>query len=666
GVIGKKARIPVVNRDVPIVADPVVDMDFGTGAVKVTPAHDPTDFEIGQRHDLPSINIMNLDATLNENAGPYAGQDRYVARKNLVAELERTGLLVETQHYDHSVGHCDRCKTVVEPLISKQWYVDIKPLAKPAVAAVEDGHIRIVPERFVKVYTNWMENIRDWCVSRQLWWGHRIPVWYCQDCAGIAVPSVENPLRDPTACPQCGGTNLVQDPDVLDTWFSSGLWPHSTLGWPKDTEDLRYFYPTSVMETGYDILFFWVARMIMEGIENTGEIPFRTVYLHGLIRDDKGEKMSKMKGNVIDPLEVMAKYGTDALRFTLATGTTPGNDMRLSNEKLEGGRNFANKIWNAARFIVGELGKAEAPLGPVGSSEGLPLEDRWILSRANRAVAEVDRLFAGFQFGEAGRVIYDFLWGDLCDWYIELAKIRLRNPRPGEPSPLPVLVEVLDHGLRLLHPFMPYVTEEIWQHLMVRAGGRAAAGPDSRNLGTTMAGPDAPAALIVQSWPSAGATDAPAEEAIDTLIGVIRGIRNARVEYDVEAARHVEAIIQTGEHYDLLNSRRLALETLARVRPLTIERALPAKPPQALTVLVGEVETYLPLAGMVDLAQERERLRKEIEGLTQQATNLRDRLGNEAFIAKAPAAVVEKERERLQAADERIGRLRERLATLAG
>ena len=666
GLVGKTARLPVLGREIPIVADPAVDIAFGTGAVKVTPGHDLTDFDIGQRHNLPSINIMNLDATLNENAGPYAGLDRYVARQSLLADLERQGLLVETRPYDHSVGHCDRCKTVVEPLISRQWFVDIKPLAKPAIEAVEDGRIRLIPDRFHKVYLNWMENIRDWCISRQLWWGHRIPVWYCEDCGGINVPPADDPLQDPEECSHCNGTRLRQDPDVLDTWFSSGLWPHSTLGWPEETEGLKYFYPTSVMETGYDILFFWVARMIMMGLENTGEVPFHTVYLHGLIRDEKGEKMSKMKGNVINPLEVMARYGTDALRFTLVTGTAPGNDMRLSQEKLEGGRNFANKIWNAARFVLGEMAKSGEPLHPSGAPETLGLEDRWILSRVNRLVSEVDRLFREYQFGEAGRLIYDFLWSEFCDWYIELAKIRLRNPAPGEPSPLPVLVDVLDRGLRLLHPFMPFVTEEIWQHLMVQAGGLAVRPEGVQPAPTTMAGDSAPPALIVQPWPAAGPQDEEAEAAVETLIGTIRGIRNARVEYGVEAARWVEAIVQAGECYEVLASRRQAIETLARVQPLRLERTLPSKPEQAVAVIVGPVEAYLPLAGLVDLAQERDRLSGEIEALAAQIAALSGRLGNESFTAKAPPAVVDKERERLRAADERAARLRERLATLGG
>nr|MDA8217366.1 valine--tRNA ligase [Dehalococcoidales bacterium] len=665
GLVGRKARLPVIGREIPIIADPAVDPKFGTGAVKVTPAHDPTDFEIGQRHDLPTVNVMDLDAKMNENAGPYAGMDRYAARKALVAQLEREGLLVDIEEYTHSVGHCGRCRTVVEPIISKQWYVDIKPLAQPAIEAVEDGRIRIVPERFAKVYINWMENIRDWCISRQLWWGHRIPVWYCQDCDETVIPSVDDPMADPSECPACHGGNLVQDFDVLDTWFSSGLWPISTLGWPDETEDLRYFYPTSVMETGYDILFFWVARMIMMGLENTGEVPFRTVYLHGLVRDEKGEKMSKTKGNVINPLEVMARYGTDALRFTLGTGTTPGNDMRLSPEKLEGGRNFANKIWNAARFILGEMGKAGEPLKAVGDPKDLSVDDRWIISRCNRLVAEVDRLFADYQFGEAGRLIYEFLWGEFCDWYIELAKIRLRNPKPGEPSPLPVLVDTFDRGLRLLHPFMPFVTEEIWQHLMVRGGGLAVRPePSPRRATAGEQRPDVPPALIVQPWPSTGPVDEKAEAALATLIGVVRGIRNARVEYTVEAARHIEAIVQAGGQYATLTEHRAAIETLARVRPLRIEQVLAVKPQRALAIIVGEVEVYLPLAGMVDLEQERARLHKEIEGLERQAAGLHGRLGNEAFVAKAPAAVVDKERERLRAAEERISRLRERLASL--
>ncbi len=458
---GLGGRDPVLGRRIPILADDTVEAGFGTGAVKVTPAHDPDDYERGLRHNLPAITVMNLDGTLNAEAGPYAGFDRFEARRRIVEQLDQEGLLEKVERHTHQVGHCQRCGTIVEPLISKQWFVKIKPLAEPATAAVTSGQIRIVPERFTKVYLNWLENIRDWCISRQLWWGHRIPVWYC-DCG---EPIVE--LEDPTRCPKCGSSALTQDEDVLDTWFSSGLWPHSTLGWPNQTTDLQYFYPTHVMETGYDILFFWVARMIMLGIKNTGEVPFRTVYLHGLVRDEKGEKMSKSKNNVIDPLVLVDAHGSDALRYTLATGSTPGNDMKLSIQRVEAGRNFANKLWNAARFVIGlrQAGDAAPTMAPVVAR----VEDRWILSRLTDVTAEVERLLADFQIGEAGRVIYEFLWGEYCDWYIELSKIRLREG-PTDRMPMQVLVYVLESSLRLLHPFMPFVTEAIWRELVATFG----------------------------------------------------------------------------------------------------------------------------------------------------------------------------------------------------
>ncbi|MFC1873166.1 valine--tRNA ligase, partial [Chloroflexota bacterium] len=460
-LIGQKVLLPAVNRNIPIIADEAVDRKFGTGAVKITPAHDPVDFEVASRHNLPLINILNPDATMNENAGPYAGMDRFACRKRLMDDLKESGMVVKIEHYGHSVGHCTRCQTVVEPTASQQWFIDTKPLAEPAIAAVKNGNINVIPQRFTKVYLNWMENIRDWCISRQLWWGHRIPVWYCDDCGKQTAA-----ILDPEACEHCTSENIHQDPDVLDTWFSSALWPHSTLGWPDETENFKYYYPTSVMETGYDILFFWVARMIMMGIEDTGEVPFHTVFLHGLIRDENGDKMSKMKGNVLNPLETLEQYGTDAMRFALSTGTSPGNDTRLSSTKLEAGRNFANKLWNAARFV---LRSAEESSGlQIGPKATLPAEDRWILSRLSQTISTVEQLLADYQFGEAQRHIHDFLWGEYCDWYIELAKVRLQSN--NTPSPLPVLVEVLEKSLRLLHPFMPFITEELWQHLRQSTG----------------------------------------------------------------------------------------------------------------------------------------------------------------------------------------------------
>ncbi|UCD54522.1 MAG: valine--tRNA ligase, partial [Dehalococcoidia bacterium] len=421
---GKKVVLPVVNRVIPILADEAVDPEFGTGAVKITPAHDPVDFEVAQRQGLPLVNILNRDATMNENAGPYVGLDRFSCREAILSDLDRDGLLVKTEDYVHSVGYCERCQTVIEPIASKQWFIKTIPLAQPAIEAVTDGRIEIIPERFNKVYLNWMENIRDWCISRQLWWGHRIPVWYCRDCDELTVA-----MEDAESCGHCGSANIEQDPDVLDTWFSSALWTHSTLGWPGDTEDLRYFYPTTVMETGYDILFFWVARMIMMGLENTGDIPFRTVYLHGLVRDEKGEKMSKVRGNVLNPVDTLEKYGTDALRFALSTGTSPGNDIKLTPAKLEAGRNFANKLWNATRFIIRSLPAQEEFAAAWNeyyklSPEKLPTEDRWILSRLSKTISTVTGLMEDSHFGEAQRQIHDFLWGEFCDWYIEIAKIR--------------------------------------------------------------------------------------------------------------------------------------------------------------------------------------------------------------------------------------------------
>ncbi|MFC1934907.1 valine--tRNA ligase, partial [Chloroflexota bacterium] len=520
-MLGKKVIVPIVNREIPLIADEAVSPEFGTGALKITPAHDPVDFEVGQRHALETINILNPDATMNEGAGPYTGLDRSTCCDAILADMRREGLLIKTEPYTHSVGHCHRCRTTVEPTISKQWFVKMPPLAEPAIKAVTSERIKIEPKRFTKVYLNWMENIRDWCISRQLWWGHRIPVWYCRDCDETTVA-----VESPQTCSHCGSTNIEQDPDVLDTWFSSALWPHSTLGWPDETEDLRYFYPTSVMVTGYDILFFWVARMIMMGLEDTDNIPFYTVFLNGLVRDKKGEKMSKLRGNVLNPLDTLEEYGTDALRFALTTGTAPGNDIKLTPSKLEAGRNFANKLWNATRFVVRSIG----PTGTGGESKpsGLALEDRWILSRLNRTVATVTKLMDEYQFGEAQRQIHDFLWGEYCDWYIELAKIRLSTD--NKLSPLPILGHVLETSLRLLHPFMPFATEELWQNLKQPLGR-----PED--------------SIMIAPYPQAddSTIDPHAEEILETVIEMIRSIRNVRAQYKVESSRWIEAQIHAGQ-----------------------------------------------------------------------------------------------------------------------
>jgi len=639
-LLGKKAILPVIGRLIPIIADEAVDPAFGTGAVKITPAHDPVDFEVAQRQNLPAINILNLDATMNDNAGPYAGQDRFACRKALLADLEKEGLLVKIDPYVHAVGHCHRCRTIVEPLVSKQWFVKGAPLAKPAIAAVVDGRIKIVPERFTKVYLNWMENIRDWCISRQLWWGHRIPVWYCNDCGALTVA-----IEDPKACAKCGSKNITQDPDVLDTWFSSGLWPHSTLGWPDKTEDLKYFYPTSVMETAYDILFFWVARMIMMGLENMGEVPFRTVYLHGLIRDEKGEKMSKSRGNVVDPVGIIEKYGTDALRFALSTGNSPGNDMKLSPQKLEGSRNFANKLWNAARFVVGNLDHVEMKI----QRGALPTEDRWILSRFNHLVAEVTELNEDFQFGEALRRIYDFLWTEYCDWYIEIAKIRLRDKEAS--SPLPVLVHVLETSLRLLHPFMPFITEELWQSLKERQ-------PEGK-----------PDSIMVASYPVADAKafDSEAEREMESVFEIVRSVRNARVESNVDPGRFIKAIIVAGDLKQALELHAQAIAALARVRPLDVvstAEKLKLKRDQAKILVLKGVEVILPLEGMVDADAEKGRLLKEFEANQAEIARIEKLLLDESFTTKAPPAVVDKERQKLSDRKDKLAKLSERLAQL--
>ncbi len=638
GLVGQRAIVPVVGRVVPIVADAAVDPAFGTGAVKVTPAHDPTDFEIGRRHQLPAVNVLTPKAQMNENAGPYAGMDRYECRRALVRDLERLGLLVRVEDHLHAVGHCSRCDTPVEPWLSEQWFVRIKPLAEPAIAAVREGRIRFIPERFTRIYFNWMENIRDWCISRQLWWGHQIPVWYCLDC-GQTIVEVETPAR----CPRCGSTDLRQDPDVLDTWFSSALWPFSTLGWPEETEDYRYFYPTDVMETGYDIIFFWVARMIMMGLECTGKEPFRDVYLHGLMRDEKGEKMSKSKGNVANPLDVIQKYGADALRFTIITGSSPGNDMRLTDERLAGSRNFANKLWNMGRFILlsGQtLGPEAQTFTP--SAADLTLADRWILSRLSRVVADVTRLMEEYEFGEAGRILHDFAWSEFADWYIEIAKIRLYGAadQRARYTAQHVLYRTMDTLLRLLHPFMPFVTEEIWQHL-----------------------PHEGESLMIAAWPTPGPTDEAAERDMERLMEVVRAIRSVRSEFRVEPTRRVE-VIAVSDAPDLLRREAPIVQHLAGVEPWRVETALPTRPTQAVHVVAAGVELYLPLAGMVDIAAERQRLKKEAAATWEHIVRLQGRLGDPEFLTKAPAVVVERERARLAELEDKLAKIREQLAVL--
>ncbi len=635
-LLGKKVILPAVKRVIPIIADEAVDPEFGTGAVKITPSHDPVDFEVAQRHGLPLINILNSNATMNENAGPYVGLDRFDARKAILADLEKEGLLEKVEAYSHSVGHCHRCRTVIEPVASKQWFVKMAPLAGPAIDAVTGGGIKILPERFVKVYLNWMENIRDWCISRQLWWGHRIPVWYCRDCNEMTAS-----IDEPRACQSCGSNRVEQDPDVLDTWFSSALWTHSTLGWPEDTEDLRYFYPTTVMETAYDILFFWVARMIVMGLEDTGQVPFGVVYLHGLIRDEKGEKMSKTRGNVLDPLDFMEKYGTDALRFALSTGTAPGNDIKLALSRIEAGRNFANKLWNATRFV---LRNSSTYHGDMKIKESLPLEDRWILSRLNSTIASVGRLMTDFQFGEAQRQIHDFLWGEFCDWYIEMAKIRL-GPVTEAPSPIPVLVHVLEVSLRLLHPFMPFVTEELWQNIKNEQMAES---------------------IMISPYPEADkkTLDPEAERVMESVIDIVRSIRNARAEYEVEPSRQIEARVYAGGLKQAITTYSKAIRTLARAKPTISDKRERQPPKNALVLVLKEAEVVIAMESMVDLEAERQKLSREMERLQAEVSRLDARLKDEAFLTKAPEAVVAKEHDRLEAIKDRLGKLNERLGQL--
>jgi len=688
-LIGRSVMLPVIQRVVPVIADEAIEMEFGTGAVKVTPGHDPTDFEIGQRHELPIISAMNDDATMNANAGPYEGMDRYDARKKIVRDLEELGYLEKIEPHASNVGTCYRCHTVIEPLMSWQWFVQQRALAQPGIDAVRDGRIAFVPERFERVYLNWMENIRDWCISRQLWWGHRIPVWYSADedgdlinviyqdpaqpkdappragtynelraegvtheqilrhgtwsaLAATPIVSIDTPERSPT-----GGGHLLQESDVLDTWFSSGLWPFSTLGWPDDNDELRYWYPTSVMETGYDIIFLWVARMIMLGLYNMGEVPYAHVYLHGTVRNEHGQRMSKSLGTGVDPLQVVEQYGADALRYTLITSSGPGNDLRLSEQRVEAGRNFANKLWNAARFVLSMIGGERVRMPDAPPAASAPLEDRWIVSRVEGLARNVDDLMRRFEMGEAARQVYDFAWGEFADWYIEIAKVRARS---GEgPSPLPVLAHVLDRCLRLLHPVMPFVTEEIWQALAGRVEGL-----DED-------------ALIVAAFPrgESGYADPDAERAMETLIDVVRAIRNIRAEKKVEPARIIEAYVAADGARAVIEAGAAYIETLARVKPLHVVSGVADAPrEQVATAVLEGVTAVVPLAGLFDVGAERGRLEKLIADAEAEAGRIGAKLSNEQFRSKAPPNIVATEEERLAAARARIEGLRASLAEL--
>ncbi len=650
--IGKMALVPMLNREIPIIADDYVDISFGTGALKITPGHDPNDFEIGRRHGLAIVNVMNKDATMSAAAGPYAGMERFACRQQLWNDMTAAGLAIRREPYTLNVPRSQRGGEIIEPLISKQWFVNATPLAEMALAAVRSGRIRIVPERFNKTWENWLTNIRPWCISRQLWWGHRIPIWYVDGdhSRPIAAHDEDDAYRQARAI-YGSQITLEQDPDVLDTWFSSALWPFSTLGWPDEMPDLARFFPTDVLETGYDILFFWVARMVMTSLLFTNDIPFHTIYLHGLVRDEQGRKMSKTMGNVVDPLEVMDEYGTDALRFTLLTGSAPGNDMNLSLSKVESNRNFANKIWNMARFVtrgIDQATRADKPDAPAYTPA-----DRWILTRLSELIATMDRLFDNYLYGEAGRQIYDFLWGDYADWYLEQAKVQLAKGGATAWTTLSVSFQVLDACLRLLHPYIPYVTEETWQQLK-RAFQEA-------DLGIAPAEGWAEA-LIIADWPQPGLIDAAGAADFAQLRDLIRAIRAARADNQVDAARRISALIQGGARTAFLQSQRDIVAFLARLDDarLTIGESVTA-PDQGVTLPLGEITCYLPLAGMVDLAQERERLLAEQANVAQEVARLQTLLAG-PFAQRAPAAVVQRERDKLAQLEAAHAQISERLA----
>ena len=647
----KKVTLPLLDREIPIVADDYVDPEFGSGAVKVTPGHDPNDFAIGQRHKLEVIKAIDEDAKMTEATGPYQGLDRYDCRKKVVDDLKALGLIEKIEDHEHSLGRCQRCSTVVEPLISRQWFVKMKPLAEPALKAVEDERTVFVPPRFTKIYQNWVENIRDWCISRQIWWGHRIPAWYCA-CGEVIVD-----YRDPENCPACGSSKLEQDPDVLDTWFSSALWPFSTLGWPDKTPDLEHFYPTSVLVTAYDIIYFWVARMMFMGLEFMREIPFHTVYITGLVRDAEGRKMSKSLGNGIDPLEVIESYGADTLRFTLVTGQAPGNDQRFRQESVEAGRNFANKIWNASRFVLMNLkdeGEDEISFPafkPDRDLDNLNRADRWILHRYTETLKEVNSSLEVYELGEAARLVYEFLWNDYCDWYLEMSKHYLYIKESSDKAiqdkqrTRGLLVYLLDGVMRMLHPFMPFISEEIWQQL-----------PDREEE-----------ALVVANWPVVSGKLSFPDEAYDMkqFQEVVRAIRNLRSQVQLAPGNKAAVTIRAGNRAAAcLDQERQHLAKLAFAEPVTIEPEA-AKPDQALTAIISEgVEVYLPLEGVVDIEAETARLEKEVEQLLSEIKRTEGKLNNEEFIKKAPPEVVSKERARRDEQDSKLSKLRQRLGEL--
>ncbi len=632
-LVGKTLILPIVNKEIPIVADDYVEMDFGTGVVKITPAHDPNDFEVGLRHNLPLLNIMTDDGHLNENAGKYCGMEALECRKQIVKELDELGFLVKVEPIKHNVGTCYRCRTTIDPRVKKQWFVKMEPLAKPAIAAVRDGDIKLIPERFDKIYYNWMENIKDWCISRQLWWGHRIPAWYCDACGETVVSK-----DDVHTCPKCGSTAMTQDPDTLDTWFSSALWPFSTLGWPDETPDLKRYYPTSTLVTGYDIIFFWVARMIFSGLEHMGEIPFNTVLFHGIIRDSQGRKMSKSLGNGIDPLEVIDQFGADALRLTLATGNSPGNDMRYSEQRVEANRNFANKLWNAARFILMNLnGDEGAPSLP----QELELEDKFIISKFNSLAKEVTENLEKFELGIAVAKLYDFMWDVFCDWYIEIAKIRLwEKESKGAENARKVLVYIMSNALVLLHPFIPFITEEIWQTL-----------------------PHSGESIMVSDWfrYDESLNFEQDEQAMDHIINAIKAIRNRRAEMNVPPSKKAKVCIETA-YADTFKMGEKIIMKLAYASEVEIGSNFDL--PNAVSVVTDSARIYIPMGDLVDFEAERARLNKEKDAALKDVEFIMNKLNNPSFVAKAPEKVVEGQRQALAKLNEKIALIDESLAKL--
>jgi len=637
-LIGKTLRLPILNREIPVIADSYVDTKFGTGAVKITPSHDPNDYEMGLRHNLPEIVVIGKDGVMTEEAGPFAGLERYECRKQIVARLKEEGYLVKIEEHSHAVGHCQRCHNIVEPLVSTQWFVKMQPLVKAAVDCVTDGRTQFVPERFTKNYTGWMENIHDWCISRQIWWGHRIPVWYCDDCGEMSASRT-----DLEKCPKCGSTHIHQDEDALDTWFSSALWPFSTMGWPDNTELLKQFYPTSVLVTGYDIIFFWVARMLIMGMEFMKEIPFEKVFIHGLVRDSQGRKMSKSLGNGIDPLEVIEKYGADTLRFMLITGNTPGNDMRFYWERVEGTRNFANKIWNASRFALMNMEgyDKDAELAPY------TLADKWILSRLQDTIKDVTGLLERFELGEAGRAIYDFIWSEVCDWYIEIAKPRLYNKEAAaeRATAQHVLATVLVSAMKLLHPYMPFITEEIYQCL-----------------------PHEAESIMISKWPVADENliDPEAERGMNAIMDSIKAIRNMRAEVNANPGKKIPAIMLISEDLrEVVAHNDSYIKLLGGIDNLELRPLNGEKPENAMAAVVTGIEVYLPLAGLIDVEKENQRLSKELAVMEKDLQRAGGKLNNAGFLAKAPEDVIAKERAKYEELSGKIEAVKKRMAYLA-